>query len=58
MRLFDRADGVKGHFCISRYNSDGNFIEFYNRGMWCSAGELFIGKDIAEKKLKELGKKK
>lgn len=51
MRLCDRADGVKDHFCIGRPVGDSIYFEYYNDGKWCSAGEVFIGRDRAEKML-------
>lgn len=57
MRLFNRADGVNGHFCIGRkINESKNFYEFYNKGKWLSAGELFTSFEEAFDKLKELSK--
>jgi hypothetical protein len=56
-KLRDRGDGVKGHYCIGRQVNDGDgflYWEFYNKGKWCSAGEVFIGRETAEAKLKEL----
>jgi hypothetical protein len=55
MKLCNRADGVNGHFCIDRpIRPDEPYYEFYNKGKWCSAGEVFIGTEAAEAKLKEL----
>ena len=51
MQLCDRADGVKDHFCIGRPIGDSIYFEYYNDGKWCSAGEVFIGRDRAEKML-------
>jgi len=57
MKLFDQADGVKGHFCIGRYKKiEGGFWEFYNNGEWLSAGEVFIGRENANKTLKKIQK--
>lgn len=39
--LHDGGDGVKGHYCIGRKHPDGYF-EFWNKGRWCSAGEVFV----------------
>lgn len=39
--IVDRGDGVKGHYCIGRWNTKGRFNEYYNNGRWVSAGELF-----------------
>jgi hypothetical protein len=51
MQLCDRADGVEGHYCIGRPIGDSIYWEYYNEGKWCSAGEVFIGRDRAEKML-------
>ena len=46
----DRADGCRDHFCIARkvYAEESqyraSYHEFYNKGQWCSAGEVFIGR--------------
>lgn len=39
--LRNRADGVNGHYCISRKSPRGNFYEFWNNGEWTSAGQVF-----------------
>jgi hypothetical protein len=56
LRLYDRADGVKGHFCIGRKVTGRGFDynEFWNDGKFTSAGEVFIGEETAESKLREL----
>lgn len=55
MKLCNRSDGVDGHFCIGRpIKPDEPFYEYYNKGEWLSAGELFVGIETAESKLKEL----
>lgn len=55
MKLCNRADGVNGHFCIGRpMRPDEPYYEYYNKGKWLSAGELFVGTETAESKLKEL----
>lgn len=56
-RLVNRADGVKGHYCIARtvYSYWGDYAEFWNEGdKWSSAGEVFIGEEAAKAKLAEL----
>jgi hypothetical protein len=59
MKLLDRADGVKGHYCIGRKMEPKSiYWEFYNKGKWCSAGDVFVGKDMAKKKMMELRKAK
>lgn len=49
MYLCNYADGAEGHFCIGRSVYESNYWEYYNKGKWCSAGEVFIGKTLAEK---------
>lgn len=55
-RLVNRADGVKGHYCIARtvHSYWGDYAEFWNKGKWCGAGEVFIGEEAAKAKLAEL----
>lgn len=53
LRLFDRADGVRGHFCIGRRRSDG-CCEYWNRDGFYSAGEVFTGEKSAKAKLRRL----
>lgn len=56
LELLDHADGVSGHFCIGRFR--GTFWEFWSDtfqgGSWSSAGTVYVGRDAAESKLKEL----
>lgn len=56
LELCDHADGVSCHFCIARFR--GTYWEFwsdtYQGGSWCSAGTVYVGRDVAESKLKEL----
>lgn len=50
--LIDRGDGVAGHFCIGRLCKPGQpYWEFWNKGQWVSAGEVFIGREAAQKQL-------
>ena len=46
IRLFDRADGVKGHYCIGFKDTSGT-CHFWGghsgKYGWCSAGMLFVG---------------
>lgn len=58
MKLVDRADGVRGHFCIGRraVTALGDFWEFYNKGAWVSAGQLFTTRENAEFVLSQLRK--
>lgn len=57
LKLFDRADGIHGHYCIGRQIGDTTYWEYYNKGMWCSAGQLFTSRESAEFMLKQLEKK-
>jgi hypothetical protein len=58
--LIDRADGVRGHFCIGRRKAEFGWEvwEFFNNGKWESAGEVFYSRTAAERKLKQLLKEK
>jgi hypothetical protein len=48
-KLLDRADGVKGHYCVGRQvERGGRFWEFYNKGRWESAGEVFTDREAAK----------
>ncbi len=48
MLLFDRADGVKGHYCIGRRIGNTNFVEFWNKTGWAGHGQLFTSEAAAE----------
>jgi hypothetical protein len=44
--LTDRADGVTGHYCITRRTpNDMRFVEHWNDGKWTGFGQLFNLKD-------------
>ena len=47
MELLDRVDGVKGHYGIGRKIGDSIYWEFYNKGKWLSACEVFLNKKDA-----------
>lgn len=50
--LTDRGDGVKGHYCIGRLIKPGEpYWEYWNKGQWSSAGEVFIGNEAAQAQL-------
>lgn len=50
--LLDRGDGVRDHFCIGRLIKPGEiYWEFWNKGRWVSAGEVFVGRETAQKQL-------
>lgn len=52
--LIDCGDGVRGHFCIGR-SMGGMYYEFWHdRIGWCSAGAVYVGREAAEAKLKEV----
>jgi len=49
MFLTNRADGVKGHYCITRYKDGSNvYVEYYNKGKWCAFGEVFTEEQLIE----------
>lgn len=52
IRLYDRPDGVKDHYCIGRYNAAG-YHEWWNKNKFCDAGQLYIGKEAANAELKK-----
>lgn len=55
LKLIDRVDGCKGHFCISRpLDNDLRYIEYYNKGKWCAFGEVFDGEERAMEVLKSI----
>ena len=59
MKLLDCGDGVRGHYCIGEPMDKGSIYwhywnDSYKGGTWCSAGTLYIGKEAAQAKLKEL----
>lgn len=46
----DFADGVKGHYCIARYNPDKLCHEFWKPSVgWCSAGMVYRFDEVAAK---------
>lgn len=48
-KVIDRADGVRGHYCVGRQMGPySKFWEFYKDGKWCSAGEVFTDRDAAK----------
>ena len=53
--LVDRADAVRGHFCIARFNQPRCCTEFWSeKHGWRSAGDVIVGREAAEKKLLEI----
>lgn len=55
--LVDRGDGVKGHYCIGRLVKPGEpYWEYWSKGEWSSAGEVFIGREAAEAQLESIRK--
>lgn len=55
--IVDRGDGVKGHYCIGRLVKPGEpYWEYWNKGEWGSAGEVFIGREVAEAQLEAVRK--
>lgn len=57
-KLIDRADGVRGHYCIGRsvdMLSHPSIFEFWNDAHgWCSAGTVYVGEQAAKAKLYEV----
>lgn len=46
--LRNRADGVRGHYCIGRLmRRNAPYFEFWNYGVWCSAGQVFTDERLA-----------
>lgn len=56
MKLFDRGDGVRGHYCIGRLIGNGPYHEFYNKSGWAGSGQLFTSKHAAMLVMKRLQK--
>lgn len=57
VRLYDRADGVRGHYCVGREvipPSGLRYHEYWRSGRFCSAGQVYVGKKQAEAKLVEV----
>lgn len=56
--LSDRADGVKGHFSICRKNDKLGHYEWWNEdtkpGKWTWPGSLYVGEEVAQKKLNQI----
>ena len=53
--IIDRADGVKGHYCIGRLIKVGEpFWEYWNSGSWCSAPTVYVGERLALEALTEI----
>jgi hypothetical protein len=53
--LLDRGDGVSDHYCIGRLiRTNEPYWEFWNQGQWVSAGEVFVGRENAQKALDRL----
>ena len=58
-KLIDCGDGVRGHFCIGKPTEKGSIYwhfwnDNHNGGGWCSAGSVYVGRDAAKAKLREL----
>ena len=57
MRLKKYADGVRDHYCIGRKIAPRSiYWEYYNKGKWCSVGEVFVGLEFAKRILTFLRK--
>lgn len=49
MYLKDRADGVKGNYCLARImTNDIRYTEYYNKGKWCAFGQVFTEDEICK----------
>ena len=50
IKLTNRGDGVKGHYCIRRMTKDG-YAEHWNEGIngWTAFGTLYLSKSLAVK---------
>lgn len=49
-KLFDRADGVRGHYCVGRQVDKGDglpFWEYWTGDRWASAGKVYFYKSSA-----------
>ena len=46
--LSDRADGVSGHYCISRMQDNDFYVEHYYKGKWTAFGEVFTEEQLAQ----------
>lgn len=49
LKLHDRADGVKGHYCIGRPMRDHPaFTEYWNPSGWAGSGYLFTDEKLVQ----------
>jgi hypothetical protein len=53
LQLYDRADGVEGHYCIGR-QANPPFAEFWNPDGWAGSGFVFEDERLAQAVLKLL----
>lgn len=51
--IINGGDGVNGHYCIGRKHADG-YWEFYNKGKWLSAGQVFYEKEQPRPRVEDL----
>lgn len=54
MQIFDHADGVRGHYCIGRKIGQSIYWEFFDKGIWCSSGQVYTSRDTAEFAMKRI----
>lgn len=54
IKLYNYADCCKDHYCVGRFNEEGQYNEYYNKGHWCSAGEVFVGVELANQMLEKI----
>lgn len=54
LRLYDRADGVRGRYCVGRWT--GQYNEYWNEpaGRFAAFGTVYVGEDAARAKLEAL----
>lgn len=59
LRLCDRADGVRGHYCIGRpVRNCPAFTEYWNPSGWAGSGYLFTDEKLAQAVLDLLAQNK
>jgi len=54
MFLTDRADGVEGHFCITRKIGSSIFVEYWDGRRWSGFGRLYSKSDALDE-MRRLG---
>lgn len=56
LRLYDRADGVRGRFCVGRLQPNGWTHEYWNDHIdgFTAFGTLIVGEAAAKKKMSKI----